>query len=89
MTEQAQSNMWGAAYRYHSQRITPAEAMNAVTTAGSPGLTWTSTAEILMDTLIHPDNPEDDTGEQRVLRQLAEVPLYTGDAGPVDLIDLE
>ena len=52
MMEQAQSNMWGAAYRYHSQRITPEEAMNAVTAAGSPGLMWTSTAEILMDTLI-------------------------------------
>ena len=65
VTEQAQSNMWGAAYRYHSQRITPAEAMNAVTAAGSPGLTWTSVAEILMDTLIRPDNPEDDTREQR------------------------
>ena len=41
-----------------------------------------------MDTLIRPDNPEDDTGEQRVFRQLAEVPPRTGDAGPIDLIDL-
>ena len=89
MTEKAQSNMWCAAYRYHSQRITPAEAMNAVTAAGSPGLTWTSTAEILMDTLIRSDNPEDDTLEQWVIRQIAEVPPRTGDAGPVDLIDLE
>ena len=63
----------------------PAEAMNAVTTAGSPGLTWTSMAEILMDTLIHPDNLEDDTGEQ----QVTEVSPRTGDAGLVDLIDLE
>ena len=63
--------------------------MNAVTAAGSTGLTWTSTAEILMDTLIRPDNPEDDTGEQRVFRQVTEVPPRTGDAGPVDLIDLE
>ena len=77
--------MWGAAYRYHSQRLTPAEAMNAVTAAGSPGFTWTSTAEILMDTLIRPDNPEDDTGEQRVIRQVAEVPPCTGDVGSVDL----
>jgi Reverse transcriptase (RNA-dependent DNA polymerase). len=87
--EQAQSNMWSAAYHCHSQRIMPAEAMNAVTTAGSPRLTWTSTAEILMDNLIHPDNPEDDTGEQQVIRQVAEVPPRTGNAGPVDLIDLE
>jgi Reverse transcriptase (RNA-dependent DNA polymerase). len=42
-----------------------------------------------LDTLIRPDNPEDDTGEQRVFRQVAEVPPRTGDAGPVDLIDLE
>ena len=62
VTEQAQSNMWGAAYLYPSQNITPAEAMNAVTVAGSPRLTWNSTAEILMDTRIRPDNPEDDTG---------------------------
>ena len=89
VTEQAQSNMWGAAYRYHSQKITPAEAMNAVTAAGSHGLTWISTAEILMDTLIRPDNPEDDTGEQQVFRQVAEGPPCTGDAGSVDLIDLE
>ena len=58
--EQAQSNMWGAAYCYQSQRIMPAEAMNAVTAVGNLRLTWTSTAEILMDTLICPDNPEED-----------------------------
>ena len=42
-----------------------------------------------MDTLIRPDNPEDDTGVQRVIRQVAQVPPRTGIAGPVDLIDLE
>jgi hypothetical protein len=63
--------------------------VNAVTAAGSPGLTWTLTAEILMDTMIRPDNPEDDTGEQRVIRQVAEVPPRTGDAGQVDLINLK
>ena len=42
-----------------------------------------------MDTLIRPGNSEDDTGEQRVIRQVAEVPPRIGDAGPVDLIDLE
>ena len=42
-----------------------------------------------MDTLIRPDNPEDDTGEQQVIRQVAEIPPRIGDAGPVDLIDLE
>ena len=41
-----------------------------------------------MDTLILTDKPEDDTGEQRVFRQVAEVPLRTGDAGPIDLVDL-
>ena len=59
--------------------------MNAVTAVGSPGLTLTSTAEILLDTQICPDNPEDDTGEQRVFRQVAQVPPCTGDAGLVDL----
>ena len=44
----------------------PAEAMNAVIAAGNPGLIWSLTAEILMDTLIRPDNPVDDTGEQWV-----------------------
>ena len=42
-----------------------------------------------MDTLIRPDNPEDDTGEQWEIRQIADVPPRTGDAGPVYLIDLE
>ena len=42
-----------------------------------------------MDTLIRPDNPEDDTGEQRLIRQVAEIPPRAGDAGPLDLIDLE
>jgi Reverse transcriptase (RNA-dependent DNA polymerase). len=42
-----------------------------------------------MDTLIRPDNPKDDTGKQRVIRQVAEFPSRTGNAGPVDLIDLE
>ena len=42
-----------------------------------------------MDKLIRPDNANEDTGEQRVIRQVAESPPRTGDAGPVDLIDLE
>ena len=89
MTEQAQSNIWGAAYHYQSQRITPAEVMYAVIAVDSPRLKWTSTREILMDTLICPGNPEEDTGEQRVIQQVAEFPPRTADAGLVDLIDLE
>ena len=42
-----------------------------------------------MDTLISPDNPEEDTGEQRVIRQVAEFLSRTGDMGPADLIDVE
>jgi hypothetical protein len=35
-----------------------------------------------MDTMMHPDNLEEDTGEQWKIQQVAEVPLCTGDAGP-------
>ena len=42
-----------------------------------------------MDNLIHTDNPEDDTEEQRVIRHFAEVPPRTGDGGPIHMIDLE
>ena len=56
---------------------------------GREGVTWHSTAEILMDNLIGQDNRDIDTGEQRVIRQVAEVPPCIENMGLEDLIDKE
>ena len=68
MTERAQST----AYRCQTQRMAPTEAMISVTAAASPGLALTSTAKILMDTPICAEKSEEDTEDQRVIRQVVE-----------------
>ena len=62
--------------------------MNSVTTAGGRE-TKRNVAFNRADLDGYPQTIHRTLIEQRVIRQAAEVPLCSGDAGPVDLIDLE
>lgn len=89
VTTSAQEGTWGIPYKLQAEKLTPSQVMHSITTPGGQTATWRETATTLLDTLIQEDVHATDDPQHREIRRGAVMPPDTGDAGNMDLLDLE
>lgn len=69
--EESATDIWGIVYKIMNKRLTPKEAVVAMTVGNTHTDTWEQTAETLLDTFVIKDNPEEDTPDQQATRKNA------------------
>ena len=82
-------NPWGMIYKLCSAKIKIRQAATAVQTDQSLSNTWEDSMNILLDALVIPDKPENDTLAQRTLRERTKHPPEYQDEPPFTLEEVE